>query len=104
LIPTGLAGHPDYNVLRKLDQGGMGVVYLAQNRLMGRMEVLKVVSGDMISRRGVIDRFLGEIRNAARLHHPNVVTAYSAMRMGESFILAMEYVAGLDLAQLVKAR
>ena len=57
----------------------------------------------MINRRGVLDRFLGEIRNAARLHHPNIVTAYSALRLGESLVLAMEYVEGLDLARLVKA-
>ena len=52
----------------------------------------------------MLDRFLAEIRNAARLHHPNIVTAYSASRLGESLILAMEYVEGLDLAKMVKAR
>ncbi len=77
-LPPGLADHPDYQVLRELGRGGMGVVYLAQNTLMGRMEVLKVVSGHLINRRGVADRFLGEIRNAARLHHLNIVAAYSA--------------------------
>ena len=82
----------------------MGVVYLAENTLMGRKEVLKVVSSHLINRSGVLDRFLGEIRNAARLHHPNVVTAYSVLRLGESLVLAMEYVEGLDLARLVKAR
>ena len=56
------------------------------------------------NRRGVLDRFLGEIRNAARLHHPNIVTAYSALRLGESIVFAMEYVEGLDLAKLVKAQ
>ena len=81
----------------------MGVVYLAQNKLMGATEVLKVVGSHLINRRGVLDRFLGEIRNAARLHHPNVVTAYSVLRLGESLVLAMEYVEGLDLARLVKA-
>ena len=102
-LPPGLADHPDYEILRELGQGGMGVVYLAQNKLMGRKEVLKVVSSHLINRRGVLDRFLGEIRNAARLHHPNIVTAYSALRLGESLVLAMEYVEGLDLAKLVKA-
>ena len=82
----------------------MGTVYLAQNRLMGRNEVLKVVSSHMINRRGVLDRFLVEIRNAARLHHTNIVTAYSASRMGESIVFAMEYVEGLDLSKLVKAK
>ncbi len=98
-LPPGLADHPDYEVLRELGQGGMGVVYLAQNTLMGRLEVLKVVSGHLVKRRGVLDRFLGEIRNAAKLHHPNIVAAYSALRLGESLVLAMEYVEGLDLAR-----
>ena len=102
-LPPGLADHPDYEILRELGQGGMGVVYLAQNKLMGRKEVLKVVGSHLINRRGVLDRFLGEIRHAAQLHHPNIVTAYSALRIGESLVLAMEYVEGLDLAKLVKA-
>src|SRR5271168_3843517 len=103
-MPPGLADHPDYEVVRELGQGGMGTVYLAQNRLMGRNEVLKVVSSHLIKRRGVLERFLVEIRNAARLHHTNIVTAYSASRLGESIIFAMEYVEGLDLAKLVKAK
>jgi serine/threonine protein kinase len=103
-LPPGLADHPDYQVLRELGQGGMGTVYLAQNRLMGRNEVLKVVSGHLIKRRGVLDRFQVEIRNAGRLHHTNIVTAYSASRLGESIVFAMEYVEGLDLSKLVKAK
>ncbi len=103
-LPPGLADHPDYEILRELGQGGMGVVYLAENKVMGRKEVLKVVGIHLINRRGVLDRFLGEIRHAAQLHHPNVVTAYSVLRLGESLVLAMEYVEGLDLAKMVKAR
>jgi serine/threonine protein kinase len=67
------------------------------------MEVLKVVGSHLINRGGAPDRFLAEIRNAARLHHLNIVTAYSALRIGESLVLAMEYVEGLDLSRLVKA-
>ena len=52
----------------------------------------------------VLERFLREIRSAAKLQHPNIVTAYSAMRFGESLVLAMEYVEGLDLAKMVKAK
>ena len=71
-LPPGLTEHPDYEVIRELGQGGMGTVYLAQNRMMGRLEVLKVVSRHMMNRRGVLDRFSTEIRNAARLHHTNI--------------------------------
>jgi len=103
-LPPGLADHPDYEITRELGRGGMGVVYLAQNKIMGRTEVLKVVSGHLLNRRGVVDRFLAEIRNAARLRHPNIVTAYSVLRVGESLVLAMEHVEGLDLAKMVQAR
>ena len=101
-LPPALADHPDYEVLRELGRGGMGVVYLARNTLMGRLEVLKVVVGDLIRLPEVLDRFLREIRSAARLHHTNIVAAYSAIRLGESLALAMEYVEGVDLAKLVK--
>jgi len=103
-LPPGLARHPDYEVIRELGQGGMGVVYLAQNKLMKRKEVLKVVGSHLINRPGVMDRFLTEIGNAGQLHHANIVTAYAALRLGESIVFAMEYVEGLDLSKLVKAR
>jgi serine/threonine protein kinase len=103
-LPPGLAYHPDYQILRELGQGGMGVVYLVHNKLMKRKEVLKVVGSHLINRRGVLDRFLTEIGNAGQLHHANIVTAYAALRLGESIVFAMEYVEGLDLTKLVKAR
>ncbi len=103
-LPPELVDHPDYEVLRELGRGGMGVVYLAQNKLMGRPEVLKVVGRHVIERPGVLDRFLREIRSAAKLHHANIVASYSALRLGEGLVLAMEYVEGDDLAKLVKSR
>jgi WD40 repeat protein/serine/threonine protein kinase len=103
-LPPELASHPDYEIRRELGRGGMGVVYLAHNRLMGRDEVLKVMGRCIIERAGLMDRFLREIRSVAQLRHPNIVTAYTAFRCGESLAFAMEYVEGLDLARLVKAR
>ncbi len=98
-LPPGLADHPDYEILRELGRGGMGVVYLAENRMMGRKEVLKVVSSHLLNREGVLERFLREIRSAAQLHHPNIVTAYSATRVGESIVFAMQYIEGYDLSK-----
>jgi formylglycine-generating enzyme required for sulfatase activity len=82
----------------------MGVVYLAHNKLMGRDEVLKVMDRQIVDRPDVLERFLREIRAVARLRHPNIVTAYSATRLGESIVFAMEFVDGLDLARLVDAQ
>ncbi len=102
--PSGLAEHPDYVIKRELGRGGMGVVYLAENRLMGRNEVLKVIGREIMERAGALERFLREIRAVAKLRHPNIVTAYHAPRVGDSIVFAMEYVEGLDLSRMVKAR
>ena len=103
-LPPELVDHPDYEIVRELGRGGMGVVYLARNKLMGRLEVLKVVGGQLVERPGVRDRFLREVQSAAKLQHKNIVAAYSAMRLGESIVLAMEYIDGEDLAKMVKSR
>src|ERR1700722_14237889 len=103
-LPPELVDHPDYEIVRELGRGGMGVVYLVRNKLMGRLEVLKVVGGHLVERPGVRDRFLREVQSAAKLQHKNIVAAYSAMRLGESIVLAMEYVDGEDLAKMVKSR
>ncbi len=103
-LPPELVDHADYEIVRELGRGGMGVVYLAQNKLMGRPEVLKVIGRHLVERPGVLDRFLREVRSAAKLQHANIVTAYSAMRLGQSIVLAMEYIDGLDLAKMVKTR
>jgi serine/threonine protein kinase len=103
-LPIELTENPDYEVVRELGGGGMGLVYLAHNRLMGRHEVLKLIDAQIIERPGVRDRFLREIRAVAKLRHPNIVSAYSAFRAGASLVFAMEYVDGLDLARLVMAK
>jgi formylglycine-generating enzyme required for sulfatase activity len=103
-VPPELLQHEQYEVVRELGRGGMGVVYLARNKLMARPEVLKVVSRRLLDQPGAAERFLREIRSAANLSHPNIVTAYSALRVGELLVLAMEYVDGEDLARVVKAR
>jgi eukaryotic-like serine/threonine-protein kinase len=87
-----------------LGRGGMGVVYLAHNKWMGRDEVLKVMGRHVMERPGVLERFQREIRAVAKLRHPNIVTAYHATRIGESLVFAMEYVEGLDLSKMVKAK
>ena len=103
-LPPELVDHADYEIVREIGRGGMGVVYLARNKLMGRLEVLKVVGGQLIERPGVRDRFLREVQSAAKLQHRNIVSAYSAVRLGESIVLAMEYIDGEDLAKMVKSR
>jgi serine/threonine protein kinase len=103
-LPPELAAHADYEIIRKLGHGGMGVVYLARNRLILRDEVLKLIDEEIVRQSGALERFLREIRAVCRLRHPNIVSAYTAFRCGGSLVLAMEYVEGLDLARMVRAK
>jgi serine/threonine protein kinase len=70
----------------------------------GLLEVLKVVNQTLLSRPGALERFQREIQAVAKLSHPNIVTAYSVLRLGTLMVLAMEYVEGQDLGQGVQKR
>lgn len=98
-VPPALAACTDYEILRELGRGGMGVVYLARHRLTDRLEALKVMTSP--------DReelFLREVQAAARLAHPNIVAVHSARVVNGAPVLAMEYVDGRNLARLVTDR
>ncbi len=102
--PADLANHPDYRIKREIGRGGMGVVYLTENRLTGRDEVLKMMAQPLAGCPEELERFLREIRAVAKLRHPNIVTAYHAFRLGDRLVFVMEHVEGLDLSRMVKAR
>jgi serine/threonine protein kinase len=61
-VPAGLAGNPQYQVVREPGRGGMGVVYLARNLLMDRLEVIKVSNRSLLEPTGASSRCLREIR------------------------------------------
>jgi serine/threonine protein kinase len=103
-IPPELANHPQYEILRELGRGGMGVVYLARSRLMERLEVLKVINPTLVDHADTLERFLREIRSAAKLNHENVVKAHTVLQLGQLLVFVMEYVEGEDLAKVVKTR
>jgi serine/threonine protein kinase len=87
-----------------LGRGGMGTVYKAEQRLLERPVVLKVIRPELVANADVVQRFQREARLAARLAHPNVVTVYEAEEVGSTQLLAMEFIEGVNLAELVKER
>lgn len=99
--PAALADHPRYKILRELGAGGMGVVYKAEHRIMGRVVALKVVAPHLTAKAGAVERFRKEVRAAASLNHPNIVTAHDADEAGGMHFLVMEYVEGTSLDRLV---
>jgi eukaryotic-like serine/threonine-protein kinase len=103
-IPAPLVDHPRYRILNRIGEGGMGVVYRAEHRVMGRMVALKVLNTGVTSNPQAVDRFRREVRIASRLTHPNIVTAYDADEAGGLHFLVMEFVEGTSLDSLVRAR
>ncbi len=102
-IPAVLIDHPKYRVQRRLGFGGMGSVWLAEHTVMNRMVAVKVIRPEILARPQVAERFMREVRAAAKLHHPNIVAAFDAEKTGGTCLLAMEYVPGETLAETVKA-
>lgn len=92
----------NYVILDKLGQGGMGMVLKAEHRRMKRVVALKVLSPAVTKNADMTRRFQREVEAAAKLEHPNIVTAYDADEANGTHFLVMQYVDGTDLSALVK--
>jgi len=91
-----------YVVLERLGEGGMGEVFKARHPTMDRLVALKRIRKERLTSPDAVRRFYQEVRAAARLAHPNVVYALDTFQAGDTHILVMEYVEGIDLARLVQ--
>ena len=92
----------NYVILDKLGKGGMGQVFRAHHRRMDRLVALKVLSNAQLKTPASLSRFQREAKAAARLTHPNIVTAYDADEALGTHFLVMELVEGADLRVIVK--
>src|SRR5665213_3059808 len=92
----------NYLILDKLGAGGMGQVFRARHQRMDRVVALKVLPKKSLDSPDAVARFHREAKAAARLTHPNIVTAHDADEAGGMHFLVMEYVEGSDLAGVVK--
>lgn len=91
----------EYVVQRLIGAGGMGRVYYAEHRRMARPVALKVLPLESSGNAEALKQFHQEIRVAARLLHPNIVTAFDAGEIGDLQYLVMEYVDGSTLDRLL---
>ncbi|QDT24390.1 protein kinase domain-containing protein [Gimesia chilikensis] len=92
----------NYLILDKIGAGGMGDVYLAEHRRMERRVALKTLPAAMTKDTQSIQRFHREVKAAAKLTHPNIVTAHDADEANGVHYFVMEYVEGIDLSAVVK--
>jgi tRNA A-37 threonylcarbamoyl transferase component Bud32 len=95
---------PRYEVLERIGAGGMGVVYRARDRRLGREVALKRLSEQLIDHPKAVRYFLREARAVAALSHANIVTLYDVDQDDGVPFLTMELLEGRNLAQIVSAR
>jgi beta-lactam-binding protein with PASTA domain len=93
-----------YHVRSRIAHGGMATVYLATDTRLDREVALKVMHADLARDADFVARFIGEAKSVARLSHPNIVGVYDQGADGQYLYLAMEYVPGRTLRELLRER
>ncbi len=91
----------DYEILREIGHGGMGVVYQAQHRLLNQVVALKVLPEAELGDRQAVRRFQREMLSIGGLNHSNIVRALNAGEERGVHYLVMEFVDGVDFRELV---
>ena len=93
-----------YRIMRKLGTGGMANVYLAEDQELGRRVAIKILDDRHASDEQFIERFRREAKNAAGLSHPNIVSIYDRGEAEGTYYIAMEYLEGRTLKELLVTR
>jgi len=91
-----------YEILAELGRGGMGVVYKAKDKMLGRVVALKRVLAK--DNRAIIDRFKGEAKSIAALNHQNIIQIFDIGDDEDGIYITTEFVEGSDLSRLLKSK
>src|SRR5205085_1350761 len=93
-----------YRIERKLGAGGMADVYLAEDQELGRRVAIKILNDRHAADDSFIERFRREAKNAAGLSHPNIVSIYDRGTAEGTYYIAMEFLDGHSLKELIVGR
>jgi beta-lactam-binding protein with PASTA domain/predicted Ser/Thr protein kinase len=93
-----------YRIQRKLGAGGMADVYLAEDQELGRRVAIKILNSRHGNDDQFIERFRREAKNAAALNHPNIVSIYDRGEAEDTYYIAMEFLDGRTLKELIVSR
>jgi eukaryotic-like serine/threonine-protein kinase len=92
-----------YVIKSQLGKGGMGVVYLAEDKRLGRPVALKMMSPSLADDPELLERFYREAQSAGQLRHPNIVTIYDIDEADGIPFIAMEFLEGESLESIIKS-
>ena len=94
---------PQLEIIELIGRGGMGAVYKARQKSLGRLVALKILPPRHAANPSFAERFSREAQALAELNHPNIVTVHDFGRAGEFYFLMMEYIDGVNLRQAMMA-
>jgi tetratricopeptide (TPR) repeat protein len=104
-IPVAQSGQPGrYQVVGELGRGGMGIVYKAKDTLLDRVVAYKVLPDTFKENPQAVANFMREAKAAAKLNHPNIVTVYDTGEQDGRYYIAMEFVDGTTLKEILRRR
>lgn len=92
-----------YELQQRIGRGGMADVFLARDQLLNRQVAIKVLFPEFATDPNFVERFRREAQAAANLNHPNIVSVYDWGKYSNTYFMAMEYVQGRTLADILKA-
>jgi serine/threonine protein kinase len=91
-----------YDILEKLGEGGMGVVYKAKDTKLDRFVALKFLPFHLTKKETELARFIQEAKAAAAFNHPNVCTIHEIHDEGKNPFIVMEFIEGLTLREIIR--
>ncbi len=95
-------GH--FLIKAEIGRGGMGTIYFAVDTMLNREVALKAIHPQLADNQQLMDRFKIEAMTQARMNHPNIVTIFSFNKIDDQYIIAMEYVEGKSLKELLQEK
>jgi tetratricopeptide (TPR) repeat protein len=102
--PNKRADDGRYQIVGELGRGGMGIVYKVQDTVLDRLVAWKVLPQALTENEQAINNFMREAQAAAKLNHPNIVTVYDTGEQAGRYYIAMEYVEGTTLKEILRRR
>ena len=93
-----------FKIVAELGAGGMGIVYLAEDLTLTRKTAIKFFSNEYTADKDLLARFEQEAKLTASLNHPNIVTIYEMGKHENGFYLAMEYIKGKTLYEVIQQK
>ena len=94
----------NFLIKAEIGRGGMGTIYFAVDTMLNREVALKVVHPQLADNQQLMERFKIEAMTQARLNHPNIVTIFSFNKIDDEYVIAMEYIAGRSLKEMLQEK